>query len=74
MRAEAMKVLDGVGDENLGQWEESGRAYHVRRRLSGSEVKMTSLSVRDIRKTPEYGIRRAAMGRFLPPQFADWQE
>jgi hypothetical protein len=75
-RAQALRALEGVGDESSGQWEEQGeKAYHVRRRLSVSEVKVAhGLSVCDIRSTPEYGLRRSAMQRFLPLQLADWQE
>ena len=71
-----MLVLEGVGDESLGQWEEKGDiAFHVRRRLSDRERKIVGgLSVVDVRNTPEYGVRRAAMQRFLPPQYANWQE
>lgn len=76
MKRAALEALRGVGDEALGQWEEhSGRAYHVRRRLSDSERKLAGdLLMVDIRGTPEYGVRRAAMQRYLPPQCADWQE
>lgn len=72
----AFRILEGVGDEALGQWEEKGeRAYHVRRRLSASEIKVArGLTVCDVRQTPEYGVRRAAVQRFLPTQYADWQE
>ena len=35
-----LEILEGVGDESLGQWEEEGRnAYHIRRRLSVEEQK-----------------------------------
>lgn len=72
----AVRALEGVGNDSLGQWEEKGKvAYHVRRRLSDSECRLAgNLSAVDIRNTPEYGIRRAAMQRFLPAQYSDWQE
>ncbi len=76
LRFHALQVLKGVGDESLGQWEEdSPKAFHVRRRLSDDERKEAGmLDVCDIRKTVEYGVRRAAMQKYLPPQYADWQE
>ena len=76
LRQVALKALEGVGDAALGQWEEKGGiAFHVRRRLSESEMKLAgNLSVCDVRRTQEYSVRRAAMQRFLPPQYADWQE
>lgn len=76
LRKAALRALEGVGDESLGQWEEKGNiAYHVRRRLSDAECKLANdLSAVDVRGTPEYDVRRAAMQRFLPPQYANWQE
>jgi hypothetical protein len=71
-----MVSLEGVGDSSLGEWEEIGtRAFHLRRRLSDSERKLAGeLSEVDIRNSPEYGIRRVAMQRYLPAYLADWQE
>ncbi|HYT08968.1 MAG TPA: hypothetical protein VEL77_15090 [Rugosimonospora sp.] len=78
MRKQAFLTLEGVGDEQKGQWEEHGqdlKAYHLRRRLSDAEQKLAGGLVDvDIRNSPEYGIRRAAMQPYLPPQYADWQE
>jgi hypothetical protein len=74
--AVALCVLDGLGDQQAGQWTERGvKAFHLRRRLSASEQKLAgNLAELDIRGSAEYGVRRAAMQRFLPPQLADWQE
>lgn len=50
----ALRALDGVGDEALGQWEQGGQqAFHIRRRLSLVEQIEAGLSMRDIRRTPE---------------------
>lgn len=50
----ALRALDGVGDEALGQWEQGGElALHIRRRLSLVEQIEAGLSMRDIRKTQE---------------------
>lgn len=46
-------ALDGVGDEVSGQWEEyTGKAFHVRRRLTIEEQKPIVPAV-DIRGTTE---------------------
>jgi hypothetical protein len=76
LRILAESALRDVGDPALGEWQEIGeRAVHIRRRLSQAECKLAGdLAVVDVRQTPEYGMRRAAMQRFLPPQLADWQE
>jgi hypothetical protein len=53
----AFGALQNVGDKNLGQWEEwSGRAYHVRRRLTAKEELVTG-PMEDIRGTKE-ALRR----------------
>jgi hypothetical protein len=53
LRKRAMQALDGVGAKELGQWEEwTGRAFHVRRRLSAEEEKITG-PIKDIRGTKE---------------------
>jgi hypothetical protein len=76
--AAAVLELNSVGDPCLGEWRESGATIscsHLRRRLSDRERRLAkNLEEKDIRNTVEYGIRRAAMQRFLPPQYASWQE
>ena len=38
MREQALKAIEGVGDSDLGEWEERGEgAYHVRRRQHGQK-------------------------------------
>ena len=73
LRRVAVRQLDGVGDASLGEWEEwTGRALHIRRRLSVDE--QGPLAAIDIRKSPEYGVRRAAIQPFLPEAYKNWQE
>lgn len=61
----ALAGLEGVGDPALGQWEDwTGRAYHVRRRLTAEEC--AGLEVVDVRGTDEAVRRFAAVRRFLP--------
>lgn len=61
----ALNSLEGVGDAALGEWEEwTGRAYHVRRRLTADEC--AGLTVVDIRGTPEAERRFSAVRRFVP--------
>lgn len=66
LRTQALAALAGVGDASLGEWEEwTGRAYHVRRRLSASESSVVG-PVIDVRGLPE-GLRRVAnMTPYLP--------
>lgn len=53
MRQFAFLALIGVGDASRGEWEEwTGRAYHVRRRLSAAEQASVGDAV-DIRGTAE---------------------
>lgn len=48
-----MRAVEGVGDEVSGQWEEyTGKAFHVRRRLSAEEQESIGPAI-DIRGTPE---------------------
>jgi len=69
----ALRQLRSVGDAHLGEWEEwTGRALHIRRRLTAEE--QGSLDMLDIRNSPEYGVRRAAIAPYLPVELADWQE
>lgn len=75
LRRIALEQLDGVGAALEGQWEETGMAFHIRRRLSDSERKRAGgLDAVDVRGTAEYSARRAAMQRYLPPQLQHWQE
>src|SRR5258707_6006117 len=68
---EAERQLAGVGDQALGEWHEwTGRAYHIRRRLSAREEQQTG-PVADIRGTAEARERARAVGsmlRFAPPE------
>jgi len=71
LEAEAVRQLAGVGDSTLGEWREwTGRAFHIRRRLSAREAQRVGPVV-DIRRTPE-ALRRAArlgdMIRFAPAE------
>lgn len=52
-QAGALEALAKVGDSSRGEWHEwTGKAYHLRRRLSEMEERMTG-PVRDIRETAE---------------------
>jgi len=67
LRAKGLRVLDGVGDPDLGQWEERGTlALHIRRRLTPVEA-MRVGGVVDVRGTPEAIKRFERMRRYLPP-------
>jgi hypothetical protein len=58
LEAECNRQLQGVGDARLGEWTEwSGRAFHLRRRLSEREQRLVGPVV-DVRRTPE-AVRRA---------------
>lgn len=49
------------------QWEEwTGRAFHLRRRLTAEEQANVGPAV-DCRGTPEWGRRFAAVEHLLPP-------
>ncbi len=66
LRTKALRVLEGVGDADLGQWEELGpKALHVRRRLTGKEAAQVG-GVCDVRGTPEAQKRFDAMAAHLP--------
>lgn len=53
LREIALMALEGVGDEVAGQWEEyTGRAFHIRRRLTNEEQEPIGPAV-DIRGTQE---------------------
>jgi hypothetical protein len=70
LEREALRQLTGVGDATLGEWREwTGRAFHVRRRISTAEQRRSRLVVEDVRRTPEAARRAAALGdllRFVP--------
>lgn len=63
-----------MGDSALGQWEEwTGRAYHVRRRLTAEEQALVGEAL-DIRGTPEQEKRYQAVRKYLPIQYRHWKE
>lgn len=65
LRQRCLVALAGVGDPSA-QWEEwTGRAYHIRRRLTPEEQSVTG-PVLDIRGTPEAQHRFDAVARELP--------
>jgi hypothetical protein len=71
LRAAAMKALNGVGDTSRGEWEEwTGRAYHVRRRLSAREQRSVG-EVVDVRGTPEADHRLTRVRRWLPSGYLE---
>lgn len=60
-----MHQLRGVGDPRLGEWREwTGRAFHLRRRLSVREQADVGPVV-DIRRSAEARCRAAALGEML---------
>jgi len=65
-------ALTGVGDANLGEWVEwTGRAFHLRRRLSAAEAPLVG-PVLDIRgDTAEVERRLRPVCHLLP---AGWTE
>ncbi len=67
----AQEQLEGVGDPELGEWTEwTGRAYHLRRRLSHQEAKLVG-PVIDVRGTWEARKRLDRVGHWLPDGFAE---
>lgn len=65
LEREALRQLAGVGDPERGEWREwTGRAFHVRRRLTAAEEARTG-PVADIRGTGEARERAAAVGHML---------
>lgn len=74
LEREAERQLAGVGDATLGEWREwSGKAFHLRRRMSERE-QPTVGPVMDIRRTPEALKRAAVLGsrlRLAPPEVLD---
>lgn len=64
----ARTALVGVGDPDAGEWTEwSGRAFHIRRRLSATEAEPVGPVV-DVRGTPEGDRRWSACRLFLPAE------
>jgi len=62
----AERALNGVGDASLGEWREwTGRAFHLRRRLSEKEERMIGPAV-DVRHLPEGRERFEAVRRRQP--------
>jgi hypothetical protein len=61
----AYDALGPVGDADLGEWKENGRAFHLRRRLSGREQQQVG-PVIDVRANHEGWKRWAAMQSHLP--------
>lgn len=71
LRILALSALQGVGDSNLGEWEEwTGNAYHVRRRLTNEEMNYTGPAV-DVRGTQEAARRLARVSQWLPPGYVE---
>lgn len=71
LRRIALGALRSVGDASLGEWQEwTGKAYHIRRRLSQPEQQSVGPVV-DIRGTAEATLRLAAVSHLLP---AGWTE
>ena len=65
-----MKALEGIGDATLGEYHEwSGRAYHLRRRLSVDEAALIGPVV-DVRGTPEAELRLRPVRHLLPAGWA----
>lgn len=66
LRQIAIIALEGVGDEVSGQWEEyTGKAFHVRRRLTSEEQKPIGPAV-DVRGTTEAVNRLNAIRIVMP--------
>ncbi len=64
LRRFALDALAGVGDADLGEWEEwTGYAFHVRRRLTPAEQAPIG-EVVDVRGTPEAKRRLARVWQY----------
>jgi hypothetical protein len=71
LRGRAFAALDGVGDPLLGEWEEwTGRAYHLRRRLTSAEAAPIGPAV-DVRGTLDGACRFHAIRETVGPGIAD---
>jgi hypothetical protein len=65
LEAECERQLAGVGDPSLGEWREwTGRAFHLRRRLSAREQRDVGPVV-DIRGSEEARRRVERLGPML---------
>jgi hypothetical protein len=74
LKATVVDELAGVGDAGLGEWHEwSGKAYHVRRRLSEDEQKLVG-PVIDIRGTVEATMRLMPVQRILPANWGEYRK
>lgn len=70
LRRYAFAALAGVGAAQLGEYEEySGRAFHLRRRLSLTERALVG-EVVDVRGTPEAERRLRPVRHLLPAGWA----
>lgn len=66
LKAIALKALASVGDASLGEWYEwTGRAYHIRRRLTQDEQSHVGDAV-DVRGTSE-SLRRIERVKSVAP-------
>lgn len=67
----ARAALEGVGDSDRGEWVEwSGRAFHVRRRLTDAEDGLVGPVV-DVRGTLEAERRLARVRHRLPEGYTE---
>lgn len=65
LEAECERQLAGVGDAQLGEWREwTGRAFHLRRRLSEREQRLVGPVV-DVRGTLDARRRAERLGDLL---------
>jgi hypothetical protein len=65
LRRVAYETLKGVGDADLGEWDEKGAsALHLRRRLSEEEAALVG-PVLDVRGTDEARHRAYAVRRWI---------
>jgi hypothetical protein len=71
LEREAGRQLLGVGDASLGEWREwTGKAFHIRRRLSEREQRTVG-PVEDIRRSDEARMRAGRVAdrlRLAPPE------
>ena len=71
LEREAERQLFGVGDASLGEWREwTGKAFHIRRRLSEREQRAVG-PVEDIRRSDEARMRAGRVAdrlRLAPPE------
>jgi hypothetical protein len=71
LAAAAQRQLARVGDARLGEWTEwTGRAFHLRRRLTAAEARLVGPVV-DIRGTEEARARLCAVPGLPAQWFAE---